>query len=210
MGVPARRANGPARSGWRELARIGGVATLLALYVRTFLWLPLHVSSESMVPTLLPGDHVMVDRLASVHAAGVLPGGGPRRGDVLVLRAPEGPDHLVVKRCVALPGEEIERRSGQLLVNGRAIDAEWATRPGADFSPVRVGPGQIFVLGDQPSRSVDSRTWGPVDADSYMGRAVVVYWSTSSRERVGWDRLARSLATRLTATRWDRVLRPVR
>lgn len=194
-----------------DLGRIACVATLLAIFVRTFIAVPLHVPTDSMVPALLPGDHVLVDRLASIGGLGLLPGDGlPRRGDILVLRAPDPPTRLVVKRCVALPGERIERRAGRLLVDGRVIDAPWADRVGADFAPVWVGPDQLFVLGDHPSASIDSRRWGAVSTGSRVGRVTLIYWSTASPERVGWDRLDESFGTRLSLTRWDRILRPVR
>lgn len=187
----------------RKLVTVAGIAVLPALYVRTFVLLPLHVPTESMVPAVLPGDHVLVDRLAYVDV-GILPRRHPRRGDVVVLRSPRPPHPLLVKRCVGLPGDRIERRGGVLLVDGRAIDASWATNgatnrasnpaadgPRGDFPPVRLGAREIFLLGDQPGRSVDSRRWGAVDENRLVGRAVLVYWSMApaSGHPAGWDRI---------------------
>ena len=103
----------------------------------------------------------------------------PRRGDVVVVERPEGEESLI-KRVVALPGEEIQVRDGRALVDGRPAEEPWVTNfGGRDYLPAVVPPGHVFVLGDNRPVSYDSRAIGPVPVASIRGRAWLVYWPLS-------------------------------
>lgn len=157
------------------------------------------VPTPSMEPSLLPGDHVLVDMSAAVFA----------RGDIVVFVVPtdEGKSapRDFIKRIVGLPGDEIEIRDKQLYVNGNPlqeryiIHAEGAmmpaeTGPRDRFGPARVPEGALFVLGDNRDRSFDSRFWGWVSAAKVHGKAARIYWSKDPVSRkVRWDRIGLEL-----------------
>lgn len=110
----------------------------------------------------------------------------PSRGDVVVFKSATKDDVLLVKRVVAVQGDEVEIVSNELRINGVAIPEPYAshtdkrTMPsGADVPPqvrlrdnlplVRIGPGEVFVLGDNRDESVDSRFYGPIRVDAIVG-----------------------------------------
>ena len=154
------------------------VAITSALLVRAYVVQQFAVEGESMLSTLEDGDRVLVNRLSyRLH--------DPRRGDVVVLKRFDGAseERDLIKRVVALPGEEVEFRSCTVFINGRAltepyIDPEIEARDGCGESyPKQVVPdGTVFVLGDHRGRSSDSRLFGPIADDLLIGRAFVIIW----------------------------------
>ncbi len=113
-----------ARKGaWREYAQTVAVAVVAALFLRAFLVEPFRIPSSSMAPTLLEGDHVLVDKLvygprvpfASGRFFALEP---PRRGDVIVFESPREPGKDYVKRVVGVSGDVVEIRDQVLYVNG--------------------------------------------------------------------------------------------
>jgi signal peptidase I len=123
------------------------------------------VASASMRPTLSPGDHVVLDKMSFRFRA-------PRRGEVVVIDDPHGRGSLV-KRVVALGGDEVELDNGVLIVNGKAVPRR-GELPNLDvaefFGPAHVPEGSVFVLGDNRGESDDSREFGPVTHDHLIGR----------------------------------------
>ena len=102
---------------------------LIVLLFRSFLFEPFKIPSGSMIPTLLIGDFIVVNkyayglRLPVVHTK-ILPIGDPQRGDVVVFRFPVDPNINFIKRLVGLPGDTISYRGKQLYVNGELVPAE--------------------------------------------------------------------------------------
>jgi signal peptidase I len=123
-----------------------------------------------MQPNLYYGERVMVEKV-TYHLFH-----GPRRGDVVVVNVPNSPDPLI-KRAVALPGETIEIRGGQVYIDGEPIDEPWVEYTAThDFPPTTVPPLHIFIIGDNRPNSRDSRAFGPVHVDQIEGRALFIYW----------------------------------
>ncbi|MEO7795981.1 MAG: signal peptidase I [Thermoanaerobaculia bacterium] len=156
-GPAARTAAAPVlhrERGALALARSVLVALLLALFVRAFLLEVVSVPSESMVPTLVPGDQVVVNRfLYSGPRFGLLPRRPVERGDVLLFRPPFDRRLKFVKRCAGLPGDW---EDGGVLP-----------------------PGVLWMEGDARLLSFDSRRFGPVPDEDVLGRVVAVLWSRS-------------------------------
>lgn len=127
------------------------------------------VSGASMRPTLAPGERVLVYRLASEFT----------RGDLVVVKNPDAPDDLLVKRIVALPREEVAARSGVLTVGPFVVPEPYVLRGTTigDLPPSRVPEGHYFVLGDNRAESVDSRTFGAIDRRLVVGKVVLSLWT---------------------------------
>ena len=154
------------------------VALLVAFLVRTFVLAHFVVDGSSMYPTLESGDRVFVNKMSyRLH--------DPNRGDVVVLHQITGASERdLIKRVIALPGEEIEMRSCTVLIDGRVLnepylDPATATSCGGDIAPEVVPENHVFVMGDNRGGSQDSRQLGPIDEDDLVGRAFVVFWPSS-------------------------------
>jgi len=145
-------------------------AVVIALVINLFLAQATVVEGMSMEPNLHNAERVIVEKVTYhfVH--------GPARGDVVVLHV-SGQEELLIKRVVALPGETVEVRGGQLYINGRLVDEPWTDRQGGpDYPPTVVPPMHVFVMGDNRGQSNDSRSFGPIPVDQIVGRACFVYW----------------------------------
>jgi len=102
-------------------------AALIALAIRSFVVEPFKIPSGSMIPTLLVGDYVLVNKFAygvRLPFTGklLIPVGEPQRGDVMVFRYPDDPSQDFIKRVVGMPGDKLEIRDRQLYVNGKPFE----------------------------------------------------------------------------------------
>jgi len=155
---------------WREGTRIAVPAVLLSLLINVFVAQAMVVQGPSMRPNLNYNHRVIVEKVtySLIH--------GPRRGDVVVIDRP-GERMLLVKRTVALPGETVEVRGGQVFINDRPLDEPWATRQGGpDYPKTWVPEGHVFVLGDNREQSRDSRFFGPVPVERIRGHVALILW----------------------------------
>ena len=194
-----------ARPQWREYVESILVAVVFATFARTFVVQAFKIPSGSMEPSLLVGDHIVVNKLVYalepwLGASGLLPRRPVARGDVVVFKYPEDPGRDFIKRCVALPGDLVGLRDKQLYVNGRYVDERDyvqhrdprtyprtpllpdSLRRRDNFGPYTVPAGHYFCLGDNRDFSNDSRFWGPVPARYVKGRALLIYWSFPAGE----------------------------
>lgn len=159
------------------------VAVGLAFGLRTWVVQTYSIPSGSMIPTLMIGDRIVVDKLSyDFHPV--------HRGDVVVFATPpkEIPILMVndlVKRVIGLPGETISSGPhGEVLINGKVVDQPWLTasaraNPGRAIRTQKIPAGDIFVMGDNRGESEDSRFFGPVPESLIVGRAVFGFWPLS-------------------------------
>ena len=151
----------------------GGIA--IALLVEAFLIQAFWIPSPSMEPTLDVGDRVLVNKLSyEFHDV--------NRGDVVVFERPPGAStgqngeiKDLIKRVIAVEGDTIEAKEGEVFVNGERIDENYL-EPGTptDNLPLKTIPdGHVFVMGDNRTNSEDSRIFGPIDEDTIVGRAFI-------------------------------------
>jgi len=195
------------KSTFREYAEAIVMALLLALFIRTFIVQAFKIPSGSMIPTLLIGDHILVNKLAyGIRVPFVedyaIRYRAPQRGDVVVFIFPEDHSKDFIKRVIAVGGETVEIRGKKVFVNGKPIDDphahfEGSEIPGAaslanqdEYGPKTVPENHVFVMGDNRDRSHDSRFWGFVNIDDIRGKAFLIYWSWDGSDRwVRWERI---------------------
>jgi signal peptidase I len=185
--VPAEAEEGPPDerppSGFRnavEWVAIVAGALVVALVIKTFLLSAFYIPSESMTPTLKVGDRVMVNKVSyDLHAI--------HRGDIVVFKRPPGESgdpsiKDLIKRVIALPGETIESREGQVYIGGRLLSEPYLPRGTQTLNlPLRTIPAdQYFVMGDNRTNSKDSRFIGPIPGSLIVGRAFIRVWPLSA------------------------------
>jgi len=159
------------KSPLNELLESAIIAVVLAAVIRLFILAPFYIPSGSMEPTLLVGDRIIVSKLA-YHL------GEPHRGDIVVFKYPLDTSRDFVKRLIAFGGETVALRNSHLYINGREMPENYLP-PGlhfADFGPVKVPPGDYFMLGDNRNNSDDSRVWGALPGKYIIGKAILIYW----------------------------------
>jgi len=198
------------RSVVREYVEAGLWAVALTFVLRAFVIQAFRIPSESMVPTLLKGDFLFVNKFeygpklpfTHVRLPGIRP---PRRGDVIVFQYPRNPHQDFIKRCIATGGQTLEIRNKQVIVDGDTLNEPYAIKtdpsvrppgyePRDNFGPYTVPPGNLFMMGDNRDNSNDSRFWGPVAMDLVKGRAMFIYFSTDGNNALdafGKIRIAR-------------------
>jgi len=194
------------KSTFREYAEAIITAVVLALFIRTFVVQAFKIPSGSMKPTLLVGDHILVNKFIygvklPVIGKTVIPVGQPKRGDVIVFVFPEDPSKDFIKRVVALGGDTVAIKNKQVYINGQPVTDPHATftdsrsmppdlYPRDNLRPRKVPEGSLFVMGDNRDQSYDSRYWGFVPLSDVRGRAFLIYWSWKEDGLgVRWDRL---------------------
>ncbi len=162
------------------------IALLLALVTRATVVQAFRIPTGSMRDTLLEGDFLLANRFlygsqipfTYVRLPAVRE---PRRGDIIIFKHPkEGKDFI--KRCVALPGDKVEIRNDVLYINDEPVDEPYKKLTAfggslANYGPIVVPEGHIFMLGDNRHNSYDSRSWGPLDEKYIKGKAMVIYFS---------------------------------
>ena len=177
------------KSALREWAESIAIALLLALFIREFFIQAFKIPSGSMIPTLLVGDRLMVNKLrygpkvrfTDKRAPGF---SRPRRGDIVVFIFPDDPKRDFIKRLIAFGGETVEIKDGGIFINGKLIEDPVINKIyyynrgdyGQEGQVIKVPEGQVYVLGDNSGSSHDSRFWGFVPEKNIVGRAEFIYW----------------------------------
>jgi signal peptidase I len=159
------------RAGWEFLHDLS-VAVLFCFFLIAFVAQAFRVQGTSMEPLLLDGERIVVNKF--VYRFRPI-----ERGDVVVFWYPRDPSVSFVKRVVALPGDLVEIRGGELVVNGLAVKEPYlpaSFRDDDSHGPTEIRKGYYFVLGDHRRSSNDSRSWGEVPEKYIYGRAVFRFW----------------------------------
>jgi len=172
----------PVKPGWVRVVLVGRnwkltLARLIVLVVTCFvvfrfILLPIRVEGISMLPTCRNGSVNFVNRLAYLRQ-------GPKRGDVVGIRLSDPsimwPSLMYLKRVIGLPGETVTIVNGTVYINGQVLvepyernqDCDW------DLPPVKLGPTEYFVVGDNRSMPLQFHVFGKVESDHIVGKAVL-------------------------------------
>lgn len=184
---PTPSRDGSSGNSWRPWLISAAAAYLLT----TFGFTLARVDGDSMNPTLNSGDVLVLLKYPRWLRAWSLGGPYPRRGDLLIFKAPADSPYAYetlyglrhrqynVKRVLALPGDTVAIRDGRVVVNGRPLAESYASQGFVDDQPaLRVPPGKVWVMGDNRriGESLDSRVYGPVDLRDAAGPADLRLW----------------------------------
>lgn len=189
----------------KELPVLIVVAFGIALLIKTFLVQAFYIPSESMEPTLLQDDRVLVSKLSYRL-------GEPEYGDVVVFRSENQPtvieedrgpvgnfiqslkqalglassEYDLIKRVIATEDQTVEVKEGAVFVDGKKLQEPYRKDPDSplpDFAPKKVRDGEVFVMGDNRFNSTDSRVFGSIEESAIVGRAFILIWPI---DRIDW------------------------
>ncbi len=224
----------------REYAEALAIAVVLALIIRALVIQAFSIPSGSMLPTLLIGDYLLVNKFIygirnPFNNKVLIPITRPQRGDVVVFIFPQDPSKDYIKRVMGLPGERVQIINKKLYINGQLVETPQAITSDPEilpppsrltdsardhFGPVVVPQDAYFVLGDNRDHSYDSRFWGFVHLDAIRGKAFIIYFSWTGDQSLpvyfaflkGLTGLAANLSwnSEAFAVRWDRIGKLIR
>ena len=201
------------RSIGREYIEAIVFALILALIIKAFIIQAFKIPSGSMIPTLLKGDQILVNKFiygvrvpfSDVKLFGVRE---PETGDIVVFEYPLDRRVHYIKRLIGVGGDEIKIVNKVLYVNGEKLEFENAKfvdpeilpsylGPRDNYGPIAVPPNSYFMMGDNRDNSKDSRYWDFVDESELVGNAIIIYWS--------WDITAGGIIERIKNIRFNRL-----
>jgi len=155
-------------------------AIIIAVLIKTFLFNTTYVLGNSMYPTLHERDRLFTNKIVYII-------GEPKRGDVVVLKAPDDPGKDYIKRVIGLAGDTVEIKSGKVYVNDDVLEEDYIDEDAYTYSYEdsvwKVPDGYVFVLGDNRNRgaSKDSRYLDSISMDALKGKAVFRYFPFDNR-----------------------------
>ncbi len=185
------------------------IAVLIALFIRAFIVQAFKIPSSSMEPTLLVGDHLLVNKF--IYGIRIpytdtkfFQYKKPQRGDIIVFIFPKDRRKDFIKRVIGTEGESVEIIHNKIYINNKLIEDPWGhfIMPRSsieDYGPVKVPEDSLFVMGDNRDNSQDSRFWGFVKNNEVKGKAFIIYFS--------WDSNAQDLLNKIRWTRFGKLIR---
>ncbi len=161
--------------GWLIDAAETIILALVMFVIINALTSRVRVENISMLPTLNPGELILVNKLAYKL-------GDPHHGDVVIFHAPNNPGEDYIKRIIGIPGDEVTIGNGKVVINGiELVEPYISAAPNYNGSWI-VPVDRLFVLGDNRNSSSDSHAWGFVPLDQVVGKALFVYWPLNKIE----------------------------
>lgn len=152
-------------------------AVAIFLFVYLLVLQPHKIKGDSMQPNFPDGEYLLTDKVTYRF-------GEPKRGDVIVFKAPTGNGDEFIKRIIGLPGETVSITNGNIYINEKLLDEPYLSdelyTSSASFlsegKKVAVPEESYLVFGDNRPRSSDSRVFGFITKEDITGRAWLVYW----------------------------------
>jgi signal peptidase I len=161
-----------------ETIKIIVISVLIVVPIRYFVVQPFFVRGASMEPSFDEGHYLIIDEIGYRFS-------DPQRGDVIVFRYPHEPSQYYIKRIVGVPDETIEISGGRVIVYNKDHPSGLLLDEGGYLAneqkttgsmKVALGHNEYFVMGDNRDASSDSRSWGPLGEENFIGRVWLRIW----------------------------------
>jgi len=154
-----------------ETGKVIFFALLIVIPIRYFLFQPFIVRGASMEPSFQEADYLIVDQISYRFRE-------PKRGEVIVFRYPNDPQKMHIKRIIGLPEEEVVIEGEHIYIivedDKEPLVEEYIPRErDLGREEFTLKENEYFVMGDNRTSSVDSRTWGSLPRENIVGRAIV-------------------------------------
>lgn len=180
------------KSVMRDLLQTVLLALLLFLAMQALTG-SFEVNGPSMVPNLVDGQRIMVNKAVYFHikknralaAVPFLSEKGnvlylfhpPKRGEIIVADLPPNPSQEIIKRIIGLPGEVVEIKMGKVYINGVPLKEPYLVESTLyEMPPLTIPQDHYFILGDNRNISSDSHSWGTLPYNNIVGKAWLSYW----------------------------------
>jgi signal peptidase I len=162
-----------------ELVKIVVISLVIIIPIRYFLIQPFYVKGASMEPNFYDHEYLIVDEISYRFNE-------PERGDIIVFRYPKDPQEYFIKRLIALPGETVQVKDGEVIiyndenVQGMILDEFYLPDNLKTYSntddKITLGEEEYYMLGDNRNSSKDSRSFGPVNETFITGKVLLRGW----------------------------------
>lgn len=162
-----------------ELTKIIVISLAIIVPVRYFLIQPFYVKGASMEPNFHDHEYLIIDEISYRFKE-------PLRGDIIVFRYPRNPQEYFIKRIIALPGEKIQIKDGQVTIyndtkiNGVILEEDYLEEGtktyGLTDNIITLSDDEYYVLGDNRNASKDSRSFGAVNESFIIGKVLLRGW----------------------------------
>jgi len=164
-----------------DLIKVACISLAIIIPVRYFLIQPFYVKGASMEPNLLDHEYLIINEITYRMEE-------PERGDIVVFKYPLDQSQFFIKRVIGLPDEKVEIKDGMVYVyeiSDSGKSRQYILNETIYLDPAvktfgnrtwTLGQDEYFVLGDNRSQSLDSRSFGPVYRDLIMGKVWVRGW----------------------------------
>jgi signal peptidase I len=155
-----------------EWLRILVLSFCFVYILNTFIIINANVPTGSMIPTIVPGEKIIANRLAYVG------NNSPQMGDIIIFHYPDNEEILFTKRVIGVPGDKVMIQDGQVYINGiKLVEPYITNKTEGTYGPYEVPEDHYFVLGDNRNNSEDSRFWTNkyVRKDKILGKVMIKY-----------------------------------
>ncbi|MFZ2048786.1 MAG: signal peptidase I [Minisyncoccia bacterium] len=160
---------------WNEWLKLGLIAVFIVIPFRIYIAQPFIVDGPSMSPTFMTSQYLIVDEVSYRFTT-------PERGSVLIFKYPKDPSKYFIKRIIGLPGETVNIKNGQVSIinkdypKGFTLKEFYVKFEKVDNYSYTLSNNEYWVMGDNRAESADSRMWGPVPRENFIGRPVIRLW----------------------------------
>jgi len=158
-----------------EMIRVAIISLAIIIPIRYFLIQPFYVKGASMEPNFHDHEYLIVDEISYRFNE-------PQRGDIVVFKYPNDPRQFFIKRIIGLPGERVKIDNNKVYINGTILNESYLS-PNTEtslalrgYGDVTLGSDEYFLLGDNRSQSLDSRSFGPVKRQYIIGKTWLRGW----------------------------------
>ena len=157
------------------------VAAVIAFTIKGFIFDIVQVSGPSMIPTLHDNDRVAIEKI-SLYSKSF------KRGEIIILDPGEKGHGLYIKRLIALPGDRLQIKEGNVYINGEKLNEPYLSTGTETYAEedidMVIPEGYVYVLGDNREISEDSRYIGPIPFDHIKGHAIFKVFPFSDMKKL--------------------------